>query len=497
MDSLDYKIIIILIVTVMFLICSYLMIFSRLSYYKRIVQSEQQFDEEKKLFNGMLALIDTLVIVLKPNGNVHFLNTAFEKIIGIKIDENYCKSKDIYEIFEEETVQSLIQGFQYVSKNKTTYVIQNQLLHKKNGQEIILRICMDYIEIGDKSYIILTANDLTREVQLAKVKDIVIRLNNMISKYHSLDDYFDDILRSLVGVIPYAELGSILLIDENNYMTMRANVGYNSEDVKQFKMKFEESFFFRCSGENKTSPIIINDLAAYSMKGVTSILDNIKGIEVASSLSSPIIIDGKLRGLLNLDSSKNHIFNNEDLEIMQFLIEQISMVLTSHQLLNETIYLSRFDQLTGLYNRWYLNELESSIIPHSLRYKEHFYYVMMDVNNLKMVNDIYGHISGDTYLKEFSMLLKKHSRKTDILIRIGGDEFVGVFFEIDKELLISTMQMINEELKVGMEKLGIYGDYGFAFGVTRFPEESQILDDFIKIADQRMYEKKKEMKKIE
>ena len=492
MDSFNGQIISILLVTIILLIFLCKIEFNRSSYHKKIVQSKHEVDEEKKLLCGMISLIDTVVIVLKLDGTIHFINTAFEKITGITIIET--KGKSILEFFKKESLQSAIQGFEYVSKHKTTYVIENQLVYTKNDEELIMKISMNYTDIGENSFIILTANDLTREVQLAKVKDIVIRLNNMISKYYSLDDYFDDILKSLVGVIPYAEMGSILLLDENNYMTMRANVGYNIDTANKFRLPFEESFFLRCCGENKTDPIIINDIAAYPMETVTGIPDNTFGSQVASSLSSPIIIDGKLRGLLNLDSSKNHIFNNQDLEIMQFLIDQISLVLTSHQLLNQTIYLSKFDQLTGLYNRWYLNELESNIIPHSLRHKEHFYYVMMDVNNLKMVNDIYGHISGDAYLKEFSLLLKKHSREKDILIRIGGDEFVGIFFEIDKDLLISKMKIINEELKTRMNDMEVTGQYGFAYGLVGFPKESQILDDFIKIADDRMYVKKREMK---
>lgn len=449
--------------------------------------------QEKKLLDGILSLIDTMVIVLNLDGTIHLVNEAFKKIIGIKVNENNCTS--ILEFFKNESLQSSIQGFEYVAKHKTTYVIENQLIHTKNSQELIVKISMHYIDIDGSNFIILIVNDITREVQLAKVKDIVIRLNNMISKYYSLDDYFDDILKSLVEVIPYAELGSILLIDENNYMTMRANVGYDIDMAKKFRLQFEDSFFYRYSGENKTRPIIINDIGTYNMEWVTTILDNTHEIEVASSLSTPIIIDGKLRGLLNLDSSKNNIFNNQDLEIMQFLTEQISLVLTSHQLLNQTIYLSRFDQLTGLYNRWYLNGIENNIIPHSLRNNEHFYYVMMDINNLKTINDMYGHSAGDEYLKEFSLLLKKYSRESDILIRIGGDEFVGVFFAIDKDSLVNKMQNINKDIKARMKEKGISSQCGFAYGFVRFPEESQMLDEIIKIADKRMYVKKKEMKK--
>jgi len=56
------------------------------------------------------------------------------------------------------------------------------------------------------------------------------------------------------------------------------------------------------------------------------------------------------------------------------------------------------------------------------------------------------------------------------------------------------MKIINEELKTRMKGMEVTGEYGFAYGLVGFPEESQILDDLIKIADERMYIKKREMK---
>lgn len=466
--------------------------FSRCVCDKNTFRGKHQLNEDKNLLNRMLSLIDSGVIALDPDGNIISTNVVFEKIMNLTNEEKNYSS--ISELFKHEFMKPLLQGFEYAGRNKTNYVIENQSIYTKHGKELTFKISINYTEIDENSFIIITFNDRTREVQLAKVKDIVIRLNNMLSRYYSLDDYFDDILRSLVGVIPYAELGSILLVDENNNITMEANVGYDREKAKQFRLKFEETFYYRCCEEDKTKPIIINNLELYCEEGKMLILDNIYGIKVASSLSTPIIIDGKLRALLNLDSSRNYIFDNQDLEIMQFLTEQISLVLTSHQLLNKTIYLSRYDQLTGLYNRWYLNELTKNTIPYCLKIKKNFYYVMMDLNNLKLANDIHGHLLGDTYLKEFSLLLKKYSSENDILIRIGGDEFAAVFYEIDKDTLDSKMKNINHELKTKMKKAINNGQCGFAYGFAQFPQECHKLEELIKIADKRMYVKKKHMK---
>lgn len=451
--------------------------------------------DEKILLQKVLSKIDTVIILMKMDGTVTFINEAFERIIGEKFD--VLNSCHVSELFKRTSIEPIIEGFNHVKKLRKPFVLEKHVIIKRDTHEISLRINMDYIELADENFILLAARDLTEEVQLQKVKDIVIRLNNMLSKYNSLGDYFDDILKSLVEAIPYVELGSILLTDDQDVMTMRANVGYDRIMAEDFKLHFNESFYYRNCGNNFTQPIIINDLADYSMEGFVDILDNVNKIPVESSISSPIIIDGKFRGLLNLDSSKNNILDAEDLEIMKFLMEQISLVLTSHQLLNQTIYLSKFDQLTSVYNRWYLDEIDEVIIPHCIRHKESFYFVMMDINNLKRVNDLYGHGQGDRYLKEFAGQLKADFRESDLLIRVGGDEFVGIFFTKDETSLNSKMESNNRILKEKVRSIGIEFDCSFAYGMVSFPEESQNVAGLMKLADQRMYEKKLEMKATE
>jgi diguanylate cyclase (GGDEF)-like protein len=488
-----YEIFSTIIVSTLLLMMACHIAFSRMANYKRVTRSEHQLLEGKALLDEMLSRIDTMVVLVNTDRTIKYINEAFIKITGIKIEEK--DYQHITDLFSDSELKPVIKGFNYVSVFKKPYLIEKYVVYKKGSYEMSLKISMDYISLNDNSYIILAANDHTREVQLSKVKDTVIRLNNMLSQYQSLDDYFGDILRRLVGVIPYVQLGSVLLKGEDGYMTMKANVGYDKKRSEEFKLSMEESFFYRKCGSDYGKPVIINDLNNYSMEGVADIPDNIYGIRVASSLSCPIIIDGKFTGLLNLDSSDNNVFNHEDLEIMEFLTEQISLVLTSHKLLDQTIYLSKFDQLTGLYNRWYLNEFESVTIPHCVRYNESFCFVMMDINNLKMVNDFYGHSMGDAYIIEFAKLLRMNSRETDILIRIGGDEFVGVFFDIDRALLNNKIEDINEKLMENMKVLGVECSCNAAFGMAAFPEESQIMDELMRLSDLRMYTKKVEMKK--
>ena len=87
-----------------------------------------------------------------------------------------------------------------------------------------------------------------------------------------------------------------------------------------------------------------------------------------------------------------------------------------------------FYKLTNIYNRRSFEDIFDKILNKALRYNESFYLVTFDLNNLKHINDTFGHLNGDEFIKSFVNKLKKSIRNSDVLARYGGDEFVGVFF---------------------------------------------------------------------
>ena len=84
------------------------------------------------------------------------------------------------------------------------------------------------------------------------------------------------------------------------------------------------------------------------------------------------------------------------------------------------IHLSEIDPLTSVFNK----ETTQKLIDQKLKNHEHFCFLILDVDDFKSVNDNYGHAVGDKVLKNLSDLFKNHFRQTDIVGRIGGDEFI-------------------------------------------------------------------------
>jgi len=147
-------------------------------------------------------------------------------------------------------------------------------------------------------------------------------------------------------------------------------------------------------------------------------------------------------------------------------------------------YLSYHDQLTGLYNRRFLEEEQKRLdvsrnLPLSL--------AMIDVNGLKLVNDAFGHKAGDALLQKVAEVLKRESRADDIIGRIGGDEFVILLPGMGPEEVGKLMERIAE--KMAVESIGdIPLSVSFGWSTKTSPEQDA--DEIFEQAEDSMYRNK-------
>jgi len=189
--------------------------------------------------------------------------------------------------------------------------------------------------------------------------------------------------------------------------------------------------------------------------------------------TTPLLIDGKIKGEIG-----------------------IYIDITERKQLEEKLEkLARIDSLTGCYNRGYGLELLDRQMKLSHRSKSPLLLAFLDIDRFKSINDTFGHDEGDKVLKEAVNLFRSTLREVDIICRMGGDEFLLIFPDnslkeapLIKERLDKDLIELNQTLK---KPYSIDLSIGFS---EYDPDAPLAMDELIRIADQKMYEKKKKKK---
>jgi diguanylate cyclase (GGDEF)-like protein len=147
--------------------------------------------------------------------------------------------------------------------------------------------------------------------------------------------------------------------------------------------------------------------------------------------------------------------------------------------------LARTDFLTGVLNTRFFHELAQMEINRSVRYKRPFTIAFIDVDNFKTINDTFGHTTGDTVLRAIAMHIKAHLRKTDIVARVGGDEFVILLTETNAQMAPSVITNLQRALLNKMKEDG--WSVTFSIGVLTLSAPQLSVDEMLGRADQLMY----------
>jgi len=145
------------------------------------------------------------------------------------------------------------------------------------------------------------------------------------------------------------------------------------------------------------------------------------------------------------------------------------------------------DYLTGLVNRAKFEQEITQEIYRANRYDTPLSLLMIDIDHFKRVNDTYGHDAGDSVLVEFSQLLKKHTRQSDICARWGGEEFVIMCPNTNLESAISLAELLRKTISTNVFKT--VGHCTASFGVVQLLKDSDLKTLFSDV-DQSLYKAK-------
>ena len=229
--------------------------------------------------------------------------------------------------------------------------------------------------------------------------------------------------------------------------------------------------------------------------------------DTGSVLAVPLLHENRVMGVLCAESSRKNSYNDAMSALLQRLCFQIGVALSNAETFARLQKLAVTDGLTGLYNcRYFLARLEEEVIR-VRRYKRELSIIILDLDDFKKVNDVYGHLMGDEILKAVSSLIAENTRRSDsasimkgadvdTAARYGGEEFMLILPEtpLDGALVLAERlrKVIETEvnkllpsLEEDQEQLRVTGSFGIAsLG------GNETVKDLIQRADEAMYRAK-------
>lgn len=188
-------------------------------------------------------------------------------------------------------------------------------------------------------------------------------------------------------------------------------------------------------------------------------------------------------------------FIKKPFSVSEFLI-RFDKMMRDHKEEEALLVLSLMDDLTGLYNRRRFFILTEQSLKMSVRTKKRLLLLFIDMDNLKWINDHYGHNEGDQALIDLANILRKSFRESDIIARIGGDEFVVLSESADE-----TSEILTHRLHENIKDYNARGSrpYTLSISVGRAqfdPNHPISIDELLAKADASMYTQKKRKLKV-
>ena len=223
-----------------------------------------------------------------------------------------------------------------------------------------------------------------------------------------------------------------------------------------------------------------------------------------ASISSVLLASSSLYFAQKDIGSFNHSHSMIDnlLNLNYFMISHVILVLLvgilfkeKQKAIQQLQYLAHYDSLTGLPNRYVLKEELHHTVYRAESHQEQSAICFLDIDGFKTVNDTLGHAIGDEVLKEVAERIKPQLNQEDILIRLGGDEFLIIMNNIKSKMLIperldKILSTVSDTIRIQEHKINI----SVSIGVALCPDNSLNMESLINLSDKAMYEAKEKGK---
>lgn len=340
------------------------------------------------------------------------------------------------------------------------------------------------------------------DIPVSEQYDIFSNIGRILTASLDPDEVFRRVM-NVIGEYFAPQYWSLLLMeDDTGRLKFEIVMGVNAENLKNFSLEPGEGIAGWVCQNGK--PLVIEDVR--HDKRFSSRVDKLLGFTTRSVVCVPLL-NGRNRiiGVIELinkispkqgTSGTDERFTDIDMAILSSIGVFTGIAAENAFLHQKVVDLAMIDSLTGLNNRLYFNEAFDREVERVLRYGHTICVLMIDVDDFKKINDTYGHLAGDEVLRNIADILKTSVRKSDMVARYGGDEFVILMPMADESKGKIVADRIQELLGKWSETSPVSGAKpGVSIGIHEAGPNN--INDILIKADEKLYRVKRYRKKAE
>ncbi|MEZ0323805.1 MAG: sensor domain-containing diguanylate cyclase [Hydrogenothermaceae bacterium] len=314
---------------------------------------------------------------------------------------------------------------------------------------------------------------------MQKTTEFIINLNKATSE----EEAYNILSYMLINVIG---VDSLVVYKINPSLNRVVETLYFGEKIENYKECLNGELN-QCKVIITNQPFLVENLRSYKCSKFQG--------NYGSHFCINIVSTGKVIAVVSMVSKEENFFTEERKRFIENVINAFSPFVSNLRLIELNRELSIRDSLTGLYNRRFIYEYWDKKASESMRKQEKIGVLLIDADNFKKINDIYGHEIGDLALKALAEAIKNSVRDMDIVGRWGGEEFVVILPSVkDDSGIIAERIRENVNRKVVYSKDGKPVNLSVSIGGATYPDDGEDLDKIISIADEKLYMAKREGK---
>jgi diguanylate cyclase (GGDEF)-like protein len=307
---------------------------------------------------------------------------------------------------------------------------------------------------------------------------------------------YRSILRHSIELL-HSERGSILLFDEtSNELTIKATVGPHTKSAADTRVRLGEGVCGTVIRDGR--PLLVRDVEATA--GYVPAPAE-RRYKTKSFISYPITMGGRKVGVLNVtDKMSGDSYDEIDLNLLEVIAPQMALALDRAEWRDKAAQfqlMSITDPLTGLLNRRYLEQRLAEEVKRSQRQGYEMSFMMIDIDDFKLYNDLNGHQAGDLALEMTARSLKSVLRSADVASRYGGEEFSILLPQTSLAEATSIAERIRrrvERARYPHGKTQPHGAVTISIGVSAFSPTLNAPENIIGAADRALYLAKRQGK---